>query len=255
MSEKNQQNAGEFFESISSTYKKKYTPQQIFHYYFFTERLEKATCDLSFKNKKIIDLGAGTGDLYDYIYNIENSVDYFATDVSKGMLENSNIPSNKCFVGDYKSLDIKEDNFDFAFMLGVTTYLSQSELQGYLSFINKKLNNEKGVAVITFTNKYCLDNFSRSFLKPIISLIPNKNSVLAQNITINTYSLSDVRKIVGENFEIEEVNWLNHTIFPVNLIFKSLSVSVAKILDKIKNPWLISLLSSDFIVKVKPRKI
>ena len=51
MSEKTQQNAGEFFESISSTYKKKYTPQQIFHYYFFTERLEKATCNLSFKNK------------------------------------------------------------------------------------------------------------------------------------------------------------------------------------------------------------
>lgn len=247
-------NAGQFFDSISDTYKKKYSTSNIFHYYFFTERLEKSTKNLELSNKKILDIGSGTGDLYDYINERTNGVIYSGTDIAEGMLKNSSIPSASKFLGDYSNLKLPYNDYDLVFMLGVTTYLTEEEMKGYLHFISKHLNSNNSTIIISFTNKHCFDNYTRSLLKPIISLLPNRKSVLAQNITIKTYALNEVKNILGDNFEIQEVEWLNHTIFPFNLIFKNLSLKIAKKIDTVKSKTILSLFSSDFVIKAKAIK-
>jgi ubiquinone/menaquinone biosynthesis C-methylase UbiE len=244
-------NAGKFFDSISDTYKKKYSTNNIFHYYFFTERLEKSTKNLELNDKKILDIGSGTGDLYDYINERAINITYSGTDIAEGMLNNSSIPSESKFLGDYSDLKLPYYDYDLVFMLGVTTYLSVEEMKSYLKFISSHIKKEKSTIVISYTNKHCFDNYTRSILKPLISLLPNRKSVLAQKIDIKTYSLIEVKKILGENFEIQEVEWLNHTIFPFNLLFKNLSLRFAKKIDQAKNRTFLSLFSSDFVIKAK----
>jgi hypothetical protein len=56
-------------------------------------------------------------------------------------------------------------------------------------------------------------------------------------------------------YTIDSVSWLNHTVFPFNLLFKQLSVSLAKRMDKIEMGWFQSLFSSDFVIKAKLKSI
>lgn len=250
----NSEKAGQFFNSISDTYKSKYSPENVFHYYFFTERLEKATKNLELKNKKILDIGAGTGDLYDYLISKEPSINYFATDIAEGMLEHSNIPKERRFLGNAKTLDIPHDDFDCVFMLGVSTYLNDSEIRQYLDFIKKKSLIQNTDIIITFTNKCSIDNFFRTVLKPFVAILPGKRSVLSQKILIKKYTIEEVENLIEKDFQLIKVEWLNHTIFPFNLLFKNWSVALAEKLDKLKNPKLLSLFSSDFIVKFRIRE-
>lgn len=250
----NSEKAGKFFNSISDTYKSKYSPENVFHYYFFTERLEKATKNLSLKNKKILDIGAGTGDLYDYLVSKEPSVDYYATDIAEGMLQHSNIPKERRYLGNANSLNVPHNDFDCVFMLGVSTYLNEKEIKEYLEFINKKVSNQNSDVIITFTNKYSFDNFFRTLFKPLIALLPGKRSVLSQKILIKKYTFKEVENLLSNEFKITNVEWLNHTVFPFNLLFKKWSVALAWKLDKLKNPKFLSLFSSDFIVKFRIRE-
>lgn len=237
-----------FFNDISTDYKKKYSKQNKFHYYFFIERLQKATKRFDFSNKKVLDLGAGTGDLYDFITNLDASIDYSGTDVSEGMLSNSSIPEDRRFLGDYNSLKLPYSNYNYAFMLGVSTYLSDEQMNGYVQFMAEHVEDE---VIVTFTNKYCFDNFYRTLLKPIISLIPNKRNVLSQKIDIHTYTPKQAIELFSKEFDLVEIEWLNHTVFPLNLIFPSLSIKIANLLDKMKSRFWLSLFSSDFIIKAK----
>jgi len=239
-----------FFNDISVNYKNKYTKKNKFHYYFFIERLQKATRGLNLGNKKLLDIGAGTGDLYDFLFEMDKSVDYIGTDVSEGMLENSSIPKEKRYLGDYNSLVLPKINFNYAFMLGVSTYLSEEQIKGYVRFMADRVDDE---VVVTFTNKLCLDNFMRTLLKPLISIIPNKKNVLSQKIDIHTYTPEKAFALFSDDFELVKIEWLNHTVFPINLIFPSFSIWFANKLDRLKSEFLLSLFSSDFIIKARKK--
>lgn len=251
MENKEQSKVGNFFNDISSTYKNKYRKGETFHYYFFRERLEKAVKNIDMTDSKILDIGAGTGDLYDFIVEQFPSISYSGTDIAPGMLENSSIPENCRFLGDYTTLQLPHTNYKVGFMLGVSTYLSPNQMEGYMDLFYNHLDEK---LVISFTNKYCFDNFFRKLLKPILSLLPNKKNVLAQKIDISTYTLAEASKYFEGRFEVESVEWLNHTVFPFNLIFEKLSIKIANKLDLMKSPFLLSLFSSDFIIKAKKVK-
>lgn len=247
--------AKDFFNQISDTYKKKYSPNQIFHYYFFTERLEKASFGIDLSNKKVLDIGAGTGDLYDHLTHLNESIIYNGTDVSKGMLENSSIPKDKRFLGSPQDLHLPIKDYDLVYMLGVTTYLNHNQMKEYLSFIKKHTTANHSKIILTFTNSRSIDNITRTILKPFLKLFSlGKRSVLSQNILIQKYSVKDVENLMSDNeFIIEKMDFLNHTIFPFNLIFKRLSVNIARKLDGLSNKHLLSWLSSDIIVTLKTK--
>ena len=54
-----------YFDRISSGYSDRYGDRNPFHSYFFRQRLTAATAPFAFDGKSVLDIGAGTGALYD----------------------------------------------------------------------------------------------------------------------------------------------------------------------------------------------
>ncbi|MDQ3798258.1 MAG: class I SAM-dependent methyltransferase [Acidobacteriota bacterium] len=247
----------DFFDVVSEEYRGKYEKRQIFHNYFFNQRLEQATEGLDFKGKTILDIGAGTGNLYDYIVSEkDDSVDFYACDISGKMLEQSNIPAAKRFVGKCYEIDFPLQKFDYIFMLGVTTYLAADEMEKTAEFIYRNLSDD-GTAIITFTNRQGFDTITRTLGKNIIRLFKLKNKVISQSFRIYTYSLNQVESLCGGRLRAGEVRFINQTIFPFCYVFPKLSVSLAqRLAGKIRNGRQAAAqrLSSDFIVFYRKTK-
>ncbi|HEX8368211.1 MAG TPA: class I SAM-dependent methyltransferase [Pyrinomonadaceae bacterium] len=242
----------DFFDVVSEEYRGKYEKRRIFHNYFFNQRLEQATGGLDFAGKTILDIGAGTGNLYDYIVAKDDSVDFYACDISAKMLEQSNIPADHRFVGKCYELDFPPQKFDYIFMLGVTTYLSADEMEKTAEFIYRKLADD-GLAIITFTNRQGFDTITRTLSKNVIKLFKLKNKVISQSFRIYTYSINQVKNLYQGKLRMNEVRFINQTIFPFCYVFPKLSVNLAlRLAGKIKNKQAAAArLSSDFIVFYK----
>ncbi|HEX8737356.1 MAG TPA: class I SAM-dependent methyltransferase [Pyrinomonadaceae bacterium] len=241
----------DFFDVVSEEYRDKYEKRQIFHNYFFNQRLEQATEGLDFKGKIVLDIGAGTGNLYDYIVARNDSVDFYACDISAKMLEQSNIPAAKRFVGKCYEIDFPVAKFDYIFMLGVTTYLGADEMEKTAEFIYRNLADD-GAAIITFTNRQGFDTISRALGKNVIRLFRLKNKVISQSFRIYTYALSQVKNLYQGKLRMSDVRFINQTIFPFCYVFPKLSVTLARRFGgKIKNRQAAARFSSDFIVFYK----
>jgi SAM-dependent methyltransferase len=241
----------DFFDVVSEEYREKYEKRRIFHNYFFNQRLEQATEGLDFRDKNILDIGAGTGNLYDYIHAKDDSVDFYACDISAKMLEQSNIPAANRFVGKCYEIDFPLQKFDYIFMLGVTTYLNADEMDKTAEFIYRNLADD-GTAIITFTNRQGFDTITRTLGKNIIKLFKLKNKVISQSFRIYTYSLNQVKSLYQGKLRMKEARFINQTIFPFCYALPKLSVGLARRFgNKIKNERVAARLSSDFIVFYK----
>ncbi|MBK7296750.1 MAG: hypothetical protein IPI91_08955 [Flavobacteriales bacterium] len=91
--------ASKFFDSVSDRYKEKYGKKSAFHHYFFNQRLQKTLQGLDLSDKDVLDIGSGTGDLYDEVISRWPTTRFFATDISGGMLAQSRVPNDHKFVG------------------------------------------------------------------------------------------------------------------------------------------------------------
>lgn len=240
----------DFFDGHAPDYKKKYGRKDKFYEYFFFERLEKATASIDFKGKRILDIGAGTGPLYDYL--IDNDLNTFesyeATDISKGMLDQSNVPEGNRYPGDFLEIDFK-GNYDLIFMLGVSTYLSEQQMKIYVDKI-KSLLAPNGCFIVTFTHLNSLDIRIRQLLTPIARLFAKDDKVISQSFETKFYSNGKSQKLFSNDFKIERVDGLNHTIFPVSRIAPSLSIRIARLISKLRESFLKRFLSSDLLFKV-----
>ncbi len=239
--------AKEFFNDIADTYKDKYKNYNKFHHYFFNERLRKASEGFDFRNATILDIGTGTGDLYDHLKSIDLSINFYGSDIAEKMIAESNIPKENQFVGKITEIDLPRSDFDYIYMLGVTTYLPEDEMVETLKTIEANLA-QNGKAILTFTNSNSFDNFNRTLLKLPVKLMKSKRSVLGQGFKIYKYSVSSAKELVNPWFNVQEVRYLNHTVFPWNLILKSASVSLANQIDKMDEGPLLRSLSSDFML-------
>lgn len=240
-----------FFNEIADTYRSKYTDLDPFHDYFFNERLEAAVEGLEFKNKTILDIGAGTGNLFDRIEDIEPNPDYYACDIAGMMLEQSRIPAERRFEGACYDVEFPVKEFHHIFMLGVTTYLDKQELEKTLRFIVDSLTAD-GTAIITFTNDDSLDWKFRKIAKKIIRIVGSRKKVLSQDFQIFPLDQEDVGAAFGNMAEIVETKWLNHTVFPLNRLLKKTSISLAKMIhDRVKSETILNRFSSDFMVVIK----
>ena len=245
----------DFFNKSSREYKNKYTNTNLFLYYFFNQRLTEATHQFSFEEKSILDIGAGTGALYDSIKSTTTNFNYFATDISPKMLEQSNIASNQYFVGDISEFSKESETYDLIFLLGVTTYYNQQELKKHLEFINNRLDIN-GTAIISFTNRNSIDyqliKLGRFFAK-FLSL---KKNVVGQSFKVYAYTPGEITQTTNPKFSIQKTTFLNQTIWPFNRIFPKTSISIARFLKKnISSPSLLSVFSSDFLIFIKKKEI
>jgi len=244
----NQEQVKEFFNSHSKDYRKKYHQKDIFYEYFFYERLDEATNELDFTDKSILDVGAGTGPLYDYL--LEKDLDlknYRATDISDEMLGQSKIPKENYYIGDLLEMNF-EESFDLVFMLGVTTYMDHETIEKSFSKIATVLK-PNGKLIVTFTNRKSIDIITRSFLKPIAKIFSGKNTILSQGFSTWYYTTGEINKMVDASLKIQKIKGLNHTFFPFSRLLPKFSVYLGKRLHGTKNMYL----SSDLLYFIQKR--
>ncbi len=241
----------DFFDDHASAYRAKYQLNDKFYNYFFFERLDKATKGISFSNKHILDIGAGTGPLYDYLLDkgMSDFKNYHATDISSGMLESSMIPKKDRFVGDFTTLDF-EHKYDLIFMLGVSTYLTVEQMQNHINKVEELLANG-GIFIVTFTNDHSLDIFLRKLLTPIFKIFSGKDKIISQEFSTKYYSRLEIKELLKGNLMLGSTEGLNHTIFPISRIFKSLSIRIARTVATLKEGRAKYFLSSDLLIKAK----
>jgi len=243
------QQAAQFFDRVSGSYRAKYGTRSAFHHYFFNERLEKATRGLELADKDVLDIGAGTGNLYDHLMERFPSMRFHATDVSAGMLAQSRIPEERRFVGSAYDHDLSTRQFDAIFMLGVTTYMDQEELSRNLAFIAQSLK-PGGTVVITFTNKLGLDTMMRMLLRAPLRLFGSRNKVLSSGLRTHTFTQAQASKAVEQHLQVLRWDLLNHTVFPFNLLLTPVALGIAKRLARQKGtPAWLRFLSSDLMVR------
>jgi ubiquinone/menaquinone biosynthesis C-methylase UbiE len=246
--------AARFFDSVSGTYKDKYKDRSPFHHYFFNERLEKATRDLDLSDADVLDIGSGTGDLYDHLVARFPRMRFHATDVSAGMLAQSAVPADRKYTGHAYDHPFPARTFDAVFMLGVTTYLTPEELEKNLAFIARSLK-PGGTAVITFTNSHGLDTWMRALARGPLALFGGKGHVLSSGLKLWMYANGEVRAIMGRHFGVRRMDVLNHTVFPFNLLLPGASLALARRLSRVGGtPAWLRWLSSDLLVRGTSKK-
>jgi SAM-dependent methyltransferase len=147
----------QYFDSIADDYDHRYDASaRPYHSYLHQQRLQIAAGDIDFAGRRILDIGAGTGSLYDFIVQRVPDPDYFACDVSGEMLAQSRIPPQRRAVGGITEISPPHAAFDLIFMLGVSTYLSPEAWQAVLTRVTTLLAPD-GRFIVSFTNPRSLD--------------------------------------------------------------------------------------------------
>lgn len=245
--------AARFFDEVSGTYKDKYKDRSPFHRYFFNERLEKATEGLELGDADVLDIGSGTGELYEHLVARFPGMRFHATDVSAGMLAQSPVPVDRKYVGHAYQHPFATRKFDAVFMLGVTTYLSPEELEKNLAFIATSLK-PGGRAIITFTNSHALDSWTRNLARGPMRWFAGRGNVLSSGLKLWMYPWGDVRRILEGRFRIERLDVLNHTVFPFNMVLPGASLWLAHKLARTTGaPAWLRWLSSDLLVRLSAK--
>ncbi len=241
----------DFFDRIADSYGEKYGGTDAFHEYFFRERLAEATRGMDLAGRRVLDIGAGTGNLYDRLVDIEPALDYFATDISPAMLANSRIPADRRFVGRIEEITLPVPAVDLVFLLGVTSYLTEPDMGSLFAKVHELLS-AGGLVVVTFTNAASLDWKLRRTAKLLGRWLMPSRTVLGQSFTTNACRLADARRLTAGRFTVEEVRYLNHTVFPFNQLLRSTSVRLAKTIHgRQGSTALMERLSSDFLLVLR----
>ncbi len=247
------EHAARFFDSVSGTYKDKYKDRSAFHHYFFNERLEKATRGLDLSGADVLDIGSGTGDLYDHLIERFPGMRFHATDVSAGMLAQSAVPEGRKYVGHAYAHTFPVRSFDVVFMLGVTTYLSPEELEKNLAFIARSLK-PGGKVIITFTNSHSLDTWNRVLARIPLRVLGKKGTVLSSGLKVWLHSSREIKALMGRHFAYERLDALNHTVFPFNVLLPGLSLRLARRLAQVQgSPAWLRWLSSDLLARASTK--
>jgi SAM-dependent methyltransferase len=245
----------DFFNSIAHEYSEKYSIANPLHNWYFGERLIAATGKDDYSGKNILDIGAGTGALYDFLLaNGFAGFNFIGCDIAAKMLENSHIPAENRFVGHCYDLDIGPKSFDYIFVLGVTTYIDEKERNRTLEFIRMRLSTG-GTAVISFTNKESLNQRLYDLVRPFLKMLTLRNRVAVQSFPTFSYSFGSIFEAFKDKFDIAAPIYINQTFFPFNHLLPATSIRVAKFIQRnVRKIGLRSFLSSEFIIMLRPKK-
>ncbi len=235
-----------YFDEISADYRSRYAAQNPFHNFFFRQRLKAAIDGFAFDGKSVLDVGAGTGALYDELIHYFPDVDYFGCDISSQMLAQSDIPADRAFVGRAQEVALPRERFDFIFSLGVTTYQDPADLAETWRFIGDRLA-PGGTAIISFTKRGSVDHLLRSMMKLAKPVV--KRGVFGQSFATHAYrenEIGDMAKAAG--LRVRRLIYLNQTFSPFNTLLPKPSVAVAKWIEGSLPAAVMPVLSADFLV-------
>jgi len=201
----------QFFDGIAADYPERFLPENRFHHYLFLQRLHAACEGLDLDGARLLDVGAGTGALYDYLMEKGLRPDYYACDLSAKMLDRSNIPTGRHEAGALSQTSYARQRFDYVFGLGLTTYLLPAALQELLEQCADMLR-PGGCAVLSFTNKYSLDWKLRRTLLPAVRLAKPGRHVWGQAFQVNAWTPEEAASMLPPALSIRRQRWLTPCI-------------------------------------------
>jgi SAM-dependent methyltransferase len=244
MSKPHQKSIRKYFDALAPGYRSRF--DHPFLHYFFQQRLEAALNALPAPPASLLDIGAGTGSLYDAIRDRQWTTEYYGTDLSAAMLSESRIPANRQFVGTLPDLPLPLARFSAVFLLGVSTYLTQTELQWHLDWIGSHLEPE-GYCCITFTHRKSLDFRIRRIFRRLIPAKLLSRRVLGQAFSVQAYVPADITAL-APSLRLVQIQWLNQTLPPFNRWLPRLAVWLAPQLHRFLPSSFLPLFSSDFLL-------
>lgn len=239
-----------FFDHLSANYPQRYTGSHPFHEQLFRERMEQAVAGLNFTNKTILDIGAGTGALYDYLFTTQENFDYYACDLSEKMLAQSRIPESRRFIGTVKTANLSLEKFDYIFALGLTTYLAEEEMTILLATLPDKLA-AGGRVIMSFTHAHSMQWRARSLLRPLFRRLGFGSFLISQPFEIKAYTPEQVRQMLPSVLQVDRTCWLSPTLPLLSRFFPRAGAMLARQLV----PFGGNRIYSDFLVEVQiPRE-
>ncbi len=243
---KQQEQVTTFFDRQAAGYRLKYSERQPYLRHVFKERIRLATAALPLRNCSVLDIGAGTGALYEHLEGRLDAGRYYACDISAGMLAHSRIPEHQRFTGTVTDLPRPEKPFDYIFLLGVTTYMEKEELRRTLAFIEEHLS-AKGKAVLSFTNRRSLDFRLRRLFRPLIRR--SGRGVAGQAFPVQAYKEEQINPLLPPGLTIADVKYFNFVIPPFEKLSPHLSVRLSRYFTaEALSPPLQRFLLADFLV-------
>jgi len=243
----------QFFNGIASTYRARLDGTRPFLSYFFAQRLQLAITGLSLAHQKILDVGAGTGVLFDYLQEKAIPNQYFACDSAEQMLGQSHIPLENRMVGNIHQLPLSWGSFDYIFLLGVSSYMSTETFEQTLPEAARRLDKE-GQLIVSFTHQGGLDYRWRSIIHRLIPKGERRKGVITQAFQVQAYTPSAIAELASTHFQIKTIKWLPPVIPGLHHLSPQLAIFLSKFLDRyLSIIFLRRLLSSDFIIFLEKR--
>ena len=236
-----------FFNHSAVAYQKYLSQHRGFRYFFHQERMRTALMDADLlPEHQVLDLGAGTGALYEYLLDRGLASNYYACDPSEAMLEQSRIPLERRFQGRAETLPNDWPQFDRVFVLGVSTYLSDSELRTALEALHCRAAPGARL-VISFTNAHWWGLPLRRFVGALVPASWFPNRLLGKSTPFYPRELAGLPELLDGDWHILRHQWLN-TSFPLKRVFPRWAFPWSARL----RPWLsgfwASRLSSDYLI-------
>ncbi|MDX1667322.1 MAG: methyltransferase domain-containing protein [Saprospiraceae bacterium] len=216
-----------------------------FHHAYYCRRIELALSSCQTGGKKILDVGAGTGLLYD---RLSPGTDYLACDLSGKMLDRSRIPYSQRRCGRLEDMAFPAESFDFIFALGMSAYLGRDELERNLH-LSRDLLREGGQLIISFTHAASWESRVRKVLRRYGRHFAVGRWLLAQDFETLAYTPEEIERIRPSNLRLVRCCWLSQSPYPANRLFPHLSFRLMdRVFPKINGSQVGKWLSPDFIL-------
>jgi ubiquinone/menaquinone biosynthesis C-methylase UbiE len=162
-----------------------YDDERIEGYYSFINEIEIDTISKYSEDKKVLEIGCGTGIILDRIS--KSAKDAWGVDLSSGMLKKAKEKGLNVKQANATKLPFEDDSFDVVYSVKVLAHIP--EIKKVISEVHRVLRDD-GVAVLEFYNPY-------SF-----KYLANKIQKSGDSVYLRFDSLADVRSLFGNRFEI-----------------------------------------------------
>lgn len=232
-----------FFNQLASDYGRRYTQRYPYLAFHFRERMRWVLDTLAVDQRALLDVGCGTGALYDEIVRRGLTVDYYGLDPARAMLDAGHIPPERRRACRLEEAALAPASVDVIIGLGLTTYQSREELRQWLREAARVLRGG-GQLALSFTHAGSLEVRWRRRLKNLWRRRSKSSTVLTAPFPTQAYRPEDLADLLPSHLHQRQLYWLPASIPFLHHFFPRFSVYLSRHwLTKASARW-----RTDFIV-------
>lgn len=175
----------------------------------YKARLECAVWDIDLDSADILDIGAGSGELYNRVSPMSDGANYYACDLSVVLLESHRASDERKWLGEIFDAPFHGYKWDYIFLIGVVAYLSNESLDRHICYFREHLQ-ERGQVILSITN---VEAWSVQIQRLTRRYIPRswfRSKTIGQSFSTLAMSYMEVEKKFSPLFQVH----LKGYIFP-----------------------------------------